>query len=315
MTEAPLYAEVADGPTGGRAVWLRAADGVRIRVAVWNADAAQGTVLLLPGRTEYIEKYGRAARDLAQRGYATLTLDWRGQGLADRAIQDRMAGHVGDFSEYQADFDAMFAFARASGLPEPYYMMAHSMGGCIGLRALMRGAEVKAAAFSAPMWGILMAAWMRPMAEMLATASRWFNFDARYAPGTGAKTYVIESPFSGNTLTSDAEMWEYMRAQAMAHPDLSLGGPSLGWLKAALAECHALSLLPAPAHPAYCALGTAEKIVDTGPVHLRMASWPAGRLDMCMGAEHEVMMERPDTRAHFFDSATALFALHRQFKG
>ena len=65
------------------------------------------------------------------------------------------------------DFDEMVGFARAQGLPEPYYLMAHSMGGCIGLRALMRGAPVKAAAFSAPMWGILIAAWMRPMAVAL----------------------------------------------------------------------------------------------------------------------------------------------------
>jgi lysophospholipase len=311
VKDAPLYAEVADGPDGGRAVWLTAADGVRIRAAVWNPNGAKGTVLLLPGRTEYIEKYGRAATDLAQRGYATLTLDWRGQGLADRAIEDRMTGHVGDFNEFQADFDAMFAFARARGLPEPYYLLAHSMGGCIGLRALMRGAEVKAAAFSAPMWGILMAAWMRPMAQMLATASRWFNFESRYAPGTGAKTYVIESPFAGNTLTTDPQMWDYMRAQAVAHPDLALGGPSLGWLKAALAECQSLALLPSPPHPTYCALGTAEKIVDTGPIHLRMANWPSGSLDLCTGSEHEVMMETPATRAHFFDRATALFAGHR----
>ncbi len=311
MTDAPLYAGVADGPDGGRAVWLTAADSVRIRAAVWNSDGAKGTVLLLPGRTEYIEKYGRAAIDLAQRGYATLTLDWRGQGLADRATNDRMTGHVADFAEFQADFDAVLAFARASGLPEPYYLMAHSMGGCIGLRVLMRGADVKAAAFSAPMWGILMAAWMRPVAQALATTARWFNFDARYAPGTGAKTYVIDAPFSGNTLTSDAEMWDYMRAQALAHPELSLGGPSLGWLRAALSECHALSLLPSPPHPSYCALGTAEKIVDTGPIHLRMANWPGGRLDLCPGSEHEVMMESPTTRAHFFDNAAALFALHR----
>ena len=39
------------------------------------------------------------------------------------------------------------------------------------------------------MWGILIAAWMRPLAVALSTASRWFSFDSRYAPGTGSKTY------------------------------------------------------------------------------------------------------------------------------
>ena len=311
MTDAPLYTDIAEAPAGGRAVWLTAADGVRVRVAVWNGAAARGTVILLPGRTEYIEKYGRAATDLAQRGYATVTLDWRGQGLADRALSDPMAGHVGDFAEYQADLAAVLEFMRKDGLPEPYYLMAHSMGGCIGLRALMQGLPVKAAAFSAPMWGILMAAWMRPLATAIATTARWFNFDGRYAPGTGPSTYVIDSPFAGNTLTTDAEMWDYMRRQAQAHRDLSLGGPSLGWLKAALAECQALSMLPSPDVPTLCALGTAEKIVDVGPVHARMAIWPRGRLEIYPGSEHEVMMERSPTRARFFDQAVALFGDHR----
>ncbi|MFC3179712.1 alpha/beta fold hydrolase [Cypionkella sinensis] len=310
MSDAPLY-DIAEGPDGGRGFWLTAADGVRLRVGLWSHPGAQGTVLLLPGRTEYVEKYGRAATDLRARGFATLVIDWRGQGLADRALDDPMGGHVGDFAEYQLDFDEMVGFARAQGLPEPYYLMAHSMGGCIGLRALMRGAPVKAAAFSAPMWGILIAAWMRPMAVALTTASRWFKFDSRYAPGTGAKSYVLTAPFTGNTLTTDAEMWDYMRQQALAHPELGLGGPSLGWLKAALGECHALTLLPAPNLPALTALGSQEKIVDTAPIHARMAGWKGGALDLYPGAEHEVLMERLAARTRFFDSTTALFRAHR----
>ena len=311
MTAAPLHRDVDEGPADGRACWLTAADGVRIRVAVWALDASQGTVLLLPGRTEYVEKYGRAAADLAARGYCTLAIDWRGQGLADRPMADRMTGHIEDFAEYQADLDAMVAFARQQGLPEPYYLLSHSMGGCIALRGLLRGLPVQAAAFSAPMWGILMAAWMRPLASVLTSASRWFSFDDRYAPGTGATTYVLSAPFMGNSLTTDAEMWDYMKRQAQAHPELSLGGPSLGWVKAALTECQALSRLPSPDLAAICALGTAEKIVDVGPVHARMAVWPRGTLDLYPGAEHEVLMERPAARARFFDSAAALFATHR----
>ena len=311
MSVAPLHADVDEGPADGRAYWLNAADGVRLRVAVWNSDAAQGTVLLLPGRTEYVEKYGRAAGDLAARGLCTVAIDWRGQGLSDRPFEDRMTGHVGDFAEYQADLDAMVAFVRRHGLPEPYYLMSHSMGGCIALRGLIRGLPVQAAAFSAPMWGILMAAWMRPLALAISTASQWFNFDGRYAPGTGASTYVLSAPFAGNSLTSDPDMWEYMKRQAQAHPDLSLGGPSLGWLKAALAECHALTLLPSPDVAAICALGTQEKIVDVGPVHARMAVWSRGTLDMYPGAEHEVLMETPVARARFFDAAAGLFVEHK----
>jgi lysophospholipase len=301
---------MADGPPGGHAFWLNAADGVRIRAGLWPLAGAKGTVFLLPGRTEYVEKYGRAATDLAARGYATLTIDWRGQGLADRALDDPMTGHVGDFDEFQMDLDALLAFARDRALPKPWFMIAHSMGGCIGLRALHRGLPFKAAAFSAPMWGILMAAWMRPMATALSTASRWFRFDNRYAPGTSDKTYVIEGSFVGNTLTTDPEMWDYMRQQALARPELTLAGPSLGWLKAALVECNALSLEKSPDLAILTALGSQERIVDVAPIHARMAVWPKGKLSLYPQCEHEVIMERPATRARFFDEATALFDLH-----
>lgn len=307
MTNAPLYNDVAEGPADGRGVWLTTADGTRIRAGLWNASGSRGTVVLLPGRTEYVEKYGRTATELGRAGFATLSVDWRGQGVSDRVLADKMVGHVTDFAEFQDDLDTLLAFARAEGLPQPFYLLAHSMGGCIGLRALLRKLPFKAVAFSAPMWGILISPWARPVANALSVASQYLRFDHLYAPGTGPKTYVIEAPFLGNTLTTDAEMWGYMRAQAVAHPNLSLGGPSYGWLRAALGECHALSLLPSPATPCLCALGLQERIVDTRPVHTRMRGWTNGTLNLVPGAEHEVLMERPQIRNGFIADAVALF--------
>jgi lysophospholipase len=310
VTEAPFHADLAEGPPGGRAVWLRTSDGVRIRAGLWRGGD-KGTVVLMPGRTEYIEKYGRAAADLVARGWSVISVDWRGQGLADRALADTMVGHVQHFDQFQHDLDALLACARAEGMPGPLMLMAHSMGGCIGLRALYRDLGFRAAAFSAPMWGILIAAWLRPVAEIISTLAGPFGQAHRYAPGTGAKTYVAEAGFEGNVLTKDRAMWEYMKAQVAARPELALGGPSIGWLRAALTECAALTLLPAPNLPAICALGTAEKVVDSGPVHLRMAGWAKGALDLYPGAEHEVIMEKPSDRARFFDRASALFDANR----
>ncbi len=310
MTPAPFHAALADGPPGASVVWLTLGGGVRIRVGWWKAGD-RGTILLLPGRTECIEKYGRAATDLIARGFSVITIDWRGQGLANRALSDRMVGHVDDFAEYQQDLDAMLHEARAVGLPEPYFMMAHSMGGCIGLRGLMRGLPVKAAVFSAPMWGISMAAWLRPVASVMTAVARPLGLAHRYAPTTGGETYLLQVPFEGNVLTTDREMWDYMRRQVAEVHDLALGGPSLAWLGAALKECAALAAMPAPKVPAICALGTAEKVVDVPPVHLRMAGWANGQLDLYPGAEHEIMMEGPATRKRFFDRAAALYEANR----
>ena len=310
MTAAPFLLALADGPPGGRAVWFHASDGVRLRAGFWPGGR-KGTVLLLPGRTEYIEKYGRAAGDLARRGYATLAIDFRGQGLADRLLPDAMLGHVGSMMDYQRDMHALLALARQMDVPQPLYFLSHSMGGSIALRALMDAYPVKAVAFSAPMWGIRLPPGMRPFAPAIGWLGAALGKSQTYAPTTGPTAYVLTAPFAGNVLTSDPAMWDYMKSHLEADPRLSLGGPSLHWLRAALADCAVLARHPAPEIPCYTALGTAERVVAPAPIHARMARWPGATFDIINGAEHEVMMETSATRAQFFNTACALFDAHR----
>ncbi|NCO22090.1 MAG: alpha/beta hydrolase [Rhodobacterales bacterium] len=307
---APFYADVADAPEGGQIYWAQTSDGLRLRLAHW-AEGDRGTVFLFPGRTEYVEKYGPSVREFAARGFATLIVDWRGQGLADRMIDDPLGGHVVHFADYQKDVAAMLAAAGRLNLPRPYYLVAHSMGGAIGLRALHEGLPVQAAVFSAPMWGIVMAPVLRPIAWSLSWASRGVGLDHCIAPGTSRASYLATTSFDENMLTTDPEIWAWMQSQIAAHPDLALGGPSLRWLSEALRETHALTRRPAPVTPTYVAVGSAEQIVDAGKIARLMAQWPQGRLEVIEGARHEMMMETPPIRKHFFDTSCALFARHR----
>lgn len=309
MQSAPFYQDVSNGPDDVRAHWLTTSDGVNIRVGVWPTGA-RGTVLLFPGRTEYIEKYGLAAKDLRDRGYATMAVDWRGQGLSARLLDNRAIGHVGRFRDYQSDVKAMVRAASDLGLPRPFYLMSHSMGGAIALRALIEGLGVRAAVFSAPMWGILMSPVVRPLALALSGLSGTLGFGGKLSPGTTLETYVKSAPFLDNTLTTDAEMFALMNRQVVAHPDLALGGPSLHWLHEALSETRALSRKQSPETPTLTMIGTNERIVETGPVIRRMKDWPRGTLVMAQKAQHEVMMEGPATRALFFDAAAELFNAH-----
>ena len=108
LSPAPLHTEIANGPDDGRAYWLTTPDGVRIRIGVWGGGD-KGTVLLFPGRTEFVEKYGVTAKGFLERGFSTVAIDWRGQGLADRALDNRLIGHVDDFLDYQKDVEAVLA--------------------------------------------------------------------------------------------------------------------------------------------------------------------------------------------------------------
>ncbi|WP_111732650.1 alpha/beta fold hydrolase [Roseovarius amoyensis] len=292
---------MAEGPPGGRAWWLKTDDGVRIRAGLWPAPDARGTVLLFPGRTEYIEKYGRAADDFARRGLATLCVDWRGQGLADRLMDDPMTGHVNLFSDYQRDVAALLDLAHDLDLPRPWHLLGHSMGGGIALRAAMAGLDVVSCVFSGPMWGIQIADPLRPLAWSLAWGSRQLGVGHHYAPGTDGRTYVLYEPFETNKLTRDREMYDYMIGHLRAHPELALGGPSLHWLHEALVETRELSVLPSPDLPCLTLMGSEEDIVDTTRIEERMADWPGGRLEVVPGARHEVLMEDAATRARLFD--------------
>lgn len=310
LTPAPFFDDVAGGPPGGAAWWVTTSDEMRIRIGMWPAgtDSPRGTVLMFPGRTEYIEKYGDTARELTARGFAVLSIDWRGQGLSDRMLDDARIGHVIGFADYQKDIAAMLRAARALDLPRPYTLLAHSMGGAIGLRAVMEGLPVRACAFTGPMWGIHMSPLMRPIGWAMACVAPMLGFGARLIPNTSTDFYVLTQGFDGNELTHDPDMYQMMQDQVSAHLDLGLGGPSLIWLREALRECKTLAGRASPDVPCITFLGTEEAIVDMDAVKSRMEIWPRGTLEMVEGASHEVLMETPDIRARTLDRLEALFS-------
>ena len=300
MEPAPFHKDLAEGPDAVDAVWLQTEDDVRVRVAHW-AGGDRGTVFLFPGRSEYAEKYGRLAASIIDQGYTPLAIDWRGQGMADRLLRDPGIGHVRRFIDYQFDVAAYLRFAAARDLPKPWVMLAHSMGGCIGLRTLVGPHPFVAAGFSAPMWGVRIAPKFAALAHILPLLAIRLGFGERRTPTTGRPSYMLEAPFEGNLLTTDREMWDYIVAQARGEERFRLGGPSLTWLAEAMAETRALVRAPRPDLPTYAAVGTLEKIVVAETVETVMTNWTHGGFDWIEGAEHELLMERADIREAFLE--------------
>ncbi|MEM1303211.1 MAG: alpha/beta hydrolase [Pseudomonadota bacterium] len=304
MERAPFYTDEAPpGPEGGRAFWLDTRDRVRIRAACWsNADTMRGTVLCFPGRTEYVEKYTGPAAVFAQAGLASLAVDWRGQGLADRLHADHLLGHVPRFQDYQKDVAALCALAEAEDLPRPWFVLGHSMGGAIALRAVLEGLPVAAAVFSAPMFSIQMTPALRAVAWSLTWGSRQLGLDDNYAPSTGREPYVLTTTLAENRLSSDETLFGFMQDMLRAHPDLGLGGPSLRWLHEALKECRMLMEARAPDLPAMTFAGSEEAIVDLDAMRARMESWPGGTFRLIQDARHEVLLEAPEYRDAAFSA-------------
>ncbi|MEX0969875.1 MAG: alpha/beta hydrolase [Paracoccaceae bacterium] len=304
MEPAPYFADLADNTLPVEAAWLTASDGTCLRRAIWG-KAERGHVILLPGRTEYIEKYGRVARELAARGFATVCIDWRGQGLSDHLDGRRDIGHVEDFAEYQDDFQTLLADPAVAALPGPRLLFAHSMGGCIGLRALLDGFAPDAAVFSGPMWGIAVNRYVKPIGEAIARAGSKLGKGAMRMPGTKAETYVLSDPFEGNLLTGDAAYWAWMQSHALARPELGLGGPSLRWIDAASEEFVRFESADMPDTPLLTLLGGDENVVDAAAVRQHMARFTNGTLLEIPDARHEIWMEQPALQQKAWDAIDA----------
>ncbi len=294
METAPLYTDVAEAPEGGQAFFVRAADGTRIRFALW-AGGARGLAFIFPGRTECIEKYGRMAGKLAGRGFSVCVIDWRGQGLSDRPDNRTAVGHVETFPDYQQDIAAVLGHAAIAAISGPRILFAHSMGGCIGLRALIERQEFDKAVLSAPMWGLHLPGANRFLAPLLAGIGTGLGLSAKPVIGQPKGFYLTRDPFKNNNLTHDQDHWEYMKAQILQHPALALGPPSFGWLKEALAEFGYFDARPAmPALPTLAFLGGEESIVSPAAIRRHMQAFANGKLIEIDGARHEIWMETPE---------------------
>jgi len=137
--EGPKFALVESNPApeGLKGGWFTTPDKIRLRYASFpkTAGALKGTICLVQGRTEYIEKYFETIADFQKRGFNVATFDWRGQGGSDRLISNRRLGHVRRFDDYWTDLQAFHSSILLPDCPAPYYLVGHSMGGLVSLFA------------------------------------------------------------------------------------------------------------------------------------------------------------------------------------
>ena len=308
LTQAPINPDVAEGPKSVNAYWIDTIDKIRLRVAHWFLkERSKGTVFLFQGRTENIEKYGRISEELLTNGFETFAIDFRGQGLSHRFTNDRMLGHVSDFSDYQLDVLAMLEAAETLNLPRPWFLLCHSLGACIGLRAIQETLPVTACTFSAPLWGINLSPLQRLAAWPLCWTAVLTGRHHSYVPSTSGKSYVLTNPFEGNRLTNDPDMFRYFQSISTNLPDHQTGGPSLGWFYAALKETRRLSRSRPPNLPCLTFCGSNDTIVDLGSVQKVMKTWKNGKLRQIENAKHDVFHEKPETRNAIFAEIVSFF--------
>jgi len=283
---------------------LKTPDGVALRFARWLPPAGRrGTVVLLQGRAEWIEKYFETVRDLRARGFAVATLDWRGQGLSDRLLSDRQKGYVRDFADYDIDLETLVREIVLPDCPPPLFALGHSTGATVLLRTAHRGRRwFDRMVLVAPLLD-LQGFPATTTAKAIVRTLRLTGFGGMYVP-RGADVGVIQSrPFVGNLLTSDPVRYARNTAILEAEPALAVGAPTVAWADAAYRTMRTMRERSYPTQirqPMLIVAAGADAIVSNVAIEDFATLLRAGSHLVVPGAKHELMMEQNRFRDQFW---------------
>lgn len=304
MADAELFAHPDYPMPGHGRVWFaQTRDGAKVRFASWRPTVkpVRGTVVLVQGRAEFIERYGETAAELRRRGFHVLTFDWRGQGGSQRFVRRERKGHVSWLRHYEADL-ALAMAQMQERCPGPYFALAHSMGAALCLDAARRGAlPVSRLVALAPMLDLAIIE--NPKAAgRLASVLFWLGFGKAFVPG-GGDTAIATKPFDGNRLSGDPVRYARNSALSAAARHLSIGDPTIAWVRTAfrlmarLAAPHAAREVRVPT--LVIAAGR-DRVVSTPAIERFAARLKTGGALVLREARHEILMESDPIREQFW---------------
>jgi lysophospholipase len=303
-------------PSGARVLTFAGYDGLQLRAATWDATRgpARGTAVIVQGRGEFIEKYFEVIADLRRRGFAVATFDLRGQGGSERTLSNRRKGHVLAFTEYDRDLAIFIDEIVLPTLPQPLLGIGHSLGGNI----LLRGAQDEASPFArmvllAPMIEIHpdMLGASRPIAKAYASIAPLLGFATAYVRGGSDEPSEL-TIFDNNKLTSDHVRWSRIKSILETAPDLAVGSPTVGWLRAALRSC---AMLSRPDYPKYVCVpmmlfaAGADRVVTSKAIEDFAVDLKSGGHILMAGARHEILMESDPIRQRFWAAFDAYMGI------
>ena len=297
--------DAAPVPPGAEAFYLHTSDGARLRVATMPArpesgQSRRGTVVLLNGRCEIIEKYFEVIGELTARGFDVVTMDWRGQGLSSRMLAMSEKGHIKSFGTYLADlklFMKHFVRPRHDG---PYIGMAHSMGAVPLLQWLAEGYDGFAGAIlSSPMTRLFPSPVARQAVRGAAFSAVRMGLGQRLIFGLPEHSMKFE----GNNLTHDEARHAMFRQLLEAAPNAAVHAPTYGWVKAAMDAMDAvnapgaLNRMPIPVR--IIASGDDTTVDWTNAIRLSDED-ALIETTVVRDAFHEVLMEQDRYRDQFW---------------
>lgn len=206
---------------GARAVEVPTADGLRLHARLWVADAPRAVVVVAHGFGEHAGCYDHVARALVPAaGVDLLAADQRAHGRSPGR-----RGVVGRYDELTADLVAALEFAGRERPGLPRFVLGHSNGGQLALRAALDPGVGPAIA------GLILS---NPSVKLAVRVPRWklslARFLLRHAPRV-----TLSAHLKPEDLSRDPAMQARRRADRLVHGRISAplyfgmvdGGPLL----------------------------------------------------------------------------------------
>jgi len=289
---------------------MKTPDEREVRYGIWcnPKEPRRGSILLLNGRREFMEKYTETIGELIERGFDVYSMDWRGQGLSTRMLADRHKGFIEDFDVYLNDLKLFVSNRVIPNAIGPVMILAHSMGGHMALRFIHdHPGMADRMVLTAPMIDIFGSSLTRWGARFISRAANKAGFNRTYVFGSGIDT---DEKFEGNNLTSDPVRFMATAKKIEENPDLALGGVTFGWVSAALKS---IDILRNPRFaeqigtPILMISAGEDRIVSNTAQKKICSLLPNCRFMEIPGARHEILVETDAVRSvfwHEFDRFT-----------
>ena len=199
----------------------------------YDAEAPAGTAVIVHGFTENADKYAELIHSLLKNGYSVVAYDQRGHGRSwrDPDIADLSLTHVSRFGEYVSDLAAVCE-AVLKGMPRPWLLFAHSMGGAVSSLFLeSHPGMFDRAALCAPM--------IAPNLGGLPVAAARLLCGGETALGRDKRRIFASKPYAGpedfaTSAATGRERFDWYDAIKAGNPLFQNNGPTYGWTREAL---------------------------------------------------------------------------------
>jgi lysophospholipase len=276
--------------------WLNTPRGAKIRFAFQKVAEPRAVILIVNGRSEFIEKYAEVCRDLQDMDAELWIYDHYGQGGSDRPLEDPHKGHIDDFTTYVDDLTYLITEQVRPPQTVPFILLTHSMGSTIAtLFAATHGHLMAGMIHHSPMLGINTGYLPEWGAEKISAYQCSLGHGEQYVWGGGP---FVEMAFKNNVLTSDETRFSRTMTMMSDMQGLALGAPTFGWLYQAY---RAIELAKEAAQeievPTLVQFSARDRLVSVAPMDEFCTLRKNCRKNRFEEGEHELLMERDPIRA------------------